>query len=65
MSAWIPAGDSMLPHSHTRCISCAPVLVAVKRRFYATSSQIGLVEPHNPGLPEGDTEVLLQHGLED
>jgi hypothetical protein len=26
VSAWIPAGDSILTHPHTRRISCAPVL---------------------------------------
>jgi hypothetical protein len=26
--------------------------------------QIGLVEPYNPGLTQGDTEVVLEHRLE-
>src|SRR5918998_6572536 len=33
--------------------------------LYANSVQIGLIEPHDPGLAKRETEVFLEHGLED
>src|SRR5918998_340135 len=33
--------------------------------LYANSVQIGLIEPYDPGLAERETELFLEHGLED